>query len=156
MKTKLHIIAGGTSHEVSVTDIKNWDEIEFTLERKDYSGVMRSFSSEFKFVGAAFRLLRDLYLADGFLAVAEVAVSTKNNDWTYTEQFRCPLDFSTVEIENGTLTINAIDNTLAGLLKSKKGQKYEFPMSQFATSYISIQRMSFANSAYCLSVSQFR
>lgn len=148
MKTKLHIIAGGTSHEVSVTDIKNWDEIEFTLERKDYSGVMRSFSSEFKFVGAAFRLLRDLYLADGFLAVAEVAVSTKNNDWTYTEQFRCPLDFSTVEIENGTLTINAIDNTLAGLLKSKKGQKYEFPMSQFATSYISIQRMSFANSAH--------
>ncbi len=147
MKTKLHIIAGGTSHEVSVTDIKNWDEIEFTLERKDYSGVMRSFSSEFKFVGAAFRLLRDLYLADGFLADAVVAVSTKNNDWTYTEQFRCPLDFSTVEIETKTLTIHAIDNTLAGLLKSKKGQKYELPVSGFNLDHVTVERMEFANSA---------
>lgn len=145
MKTKLHIIIGGTSHEVSVTDIKNWDEIEFTLERKDYSGVMRSFSSEFAFVGRAFTLLRDLYLADGFLADALVAVSTKNNDWTYTEQFRCPLDFSTLEIENGVLTINAIDNTLAGLLKSKKGQKYQYPVMDFALTNIEVGRMAFSN-----------
>lgn len=145
MKTKYHIITGGTSHEVSVTDIKNWDEIEFTLERKDYSGVMRSFSSEFAFVGRAFTLLRDLYLADGFLADALVAVSTKNNDWTYTEQFRCPLDFSTLEIENGVLTINAIDNTLAGLLKSKKGQKYQYPVMDFALTNIEVGRMAFSN-----------
>jgi len=147
MKTKLHIIIGGTSHEVSVTDIKNWDEIEFTLERKEYSGVMRSFSSEFAFVGRAFTLLRDLYLADGFLADALVAVSTKNNDWTYTEQFRCPLDFSTLEIENGVLTINAIDNTLAGLLKSKKGQKYEFPVDEFMSTNIEVGRIAFGNYA---------
>lgn len=146
MKTKLHIITGGESHEVSVTDIKNWDEIEFTLERKGYSGVMRSFSSEFAFVGNTFSLLRDLYLADGFLADASVAVSTKNNDWTYTEQFRCPLDFSTLEIENGVLTINAIDNTLSGLLKSRKGQKYEFPVSEFNLTNVQMGRMAFANS----------
>ena len=106
---------------------------------------MRSFSSEFKFVGATFVFLRNLYLADGFLASAEVAVSTKNNDWTYTEQFRCPLDFSTVEIENGTLTINAIDNTIAGLLKSKKGQKYEFPVEEFELTNIEVGRMAFPN-----------
>lgn len=146
MKTKYHIITGGESREVPATDIMNWDEIEFTLERKDFSGVMRSFSSEFKFVGATFVFLRNLYLADGFLASAEVAVSTKNNDWTYTEQFRCPLDFSTVEIENGTLTINAIDNTLAGQIKSKKGQKYEFPVEEFNLTNISMGRMAFANS----------
>ena len=96
MRTKFHIIIGNDSHEVAPTDIKNWSEVKFTLERKDFSGVMRSFSSDFEFVGDAFILLRDLYLADGFLASAEVAVSTKNNDWTYTEQFRCPLDFSTI------------------------------------------------------------
>lgn len=146
MRTKLHIITGGESHEVSVTDIKNWDEIEFTLERKDYSGVMRSFSSEFAFVGKTFALLRDLYLADGFLADAVVAVSTKNNDWTYTEQFRCPLDFSTLEIENGVMTINAIDNTLAALLKSRKGQKYEFPVSEFRLTNIEMGRIAFGNS----------
>lgn len=146
MKTKLHIITGGESHEVSVTDIKNWDEIEFTLERKDYSGVMRSFSSEFAFVGKTFSLLRDLYLADGFLADAVLAVSTKNNDWTYTEQFRCPLDFSTLVMENGVLTINAIDNTLAALLKSRKGQKYEFPVSEFNLTNIEMGRIAFGNS----------
>ena len=147
MRTKFHIITGGTSHEVPNTDIKNWDEIKYTLERKDFSGVMRYFSTEFAFVGETFALLLDLYMADGFLAVAEVAVSTKNNDWTYTEQFRCPLDFSSLKIENGILTINAIDNTLASLLKSKKGQKYEFPMSQFEISSVMIERMAFANCA---------
>lgn len=147
MKSKFHIITGGNANEVSATDIMNWDEIEFTLERKDYSGVMRSFSSEFKFVGAAFALLRDLYLAYGFMASAEVSVSTKNDDWTYTEQFRCPLDFSTLEIENGVLTINAIDNTLAGLIKSKKGQKYELPVSGFSLEHVKVERMEFANSA---------
>lgn len=146
MKTKFHIISGGVTHDVASTDIMNWDEIEFTLERKDYSGVMRSFSSEFKFVGNAFTLLRDLYLADGFLASAEIAVSTKNDDWTYTEQFRCPLDFSSLEIESGVLTINSIDNTLAGMLSSKKGQKYEFPVSEFDLTQVSLARMAFANS----------
>ena len=146
MKTKFHIISGGVTRDVASTDIMNWDEIEFTLERKDYSGVMRSFSSEFKFVGAALTLLRDLYLADGLLASAEVAVSTKNNDWTYTEQFRCPLDFSSLEIENETLTINAIDNSLAALLKNKKGQKYEFPVEEFDLTNVAMGRMAFANS----------
>lgn len=146
MKTKFHIISGGVTYDVAPTDIRNWDEIEFTLERKDYSGVMRSFSSEFKFVGEAYKLLRNLYLANGLLADAVVAVSTKNNDWTYTEQFRCPLDFSTIEMQDGVLTINAVDNSLAALLKSKKGQKYEFPVEEFDLTNIQLGRMAFGNS----------
>lgn len=146
MRTKFHIIIGNDSHEVAPTDIKNWSEVKFTLERKDFSGVMRSFSSDFEFVGDAFILLRDLYLADGFLASAEVAVSTKNNDWTYTEQFRCPLDFSTIEIENSVLSIKSIDNTLSGLLKAQKSTKYEFPMDNFDTETIEVKRMAISNS----------
>lgn len=146
MRTKFHIITGGTSHEVSPTDIRNWSDVKFTLERKDFSGVMRSFSSEFEFVGAAFTLLRDLYLADGFLAAAEIAVSTKNNDWTYTEQFRCPLDFSTVEIENGVMTINSIDNTLAGLIKAQKSTKFQFDIAGLDTTFVEVRRIAIANS----------
>ena len=145
MRTKFHIITGGESHEVSPTDIKNWDEVKFTLERKDFSGVMRSFSSDFEFVGDAFTLLRDLYLADGFLASAEIAVSTKNNDWTYTEQFRCPLDFSTIEIEDGVVTISSIDNTLSGLLKAQKSTKYEFPVDSFDSEQVEVKRMVITN-----------
>ena len=147
MKAKYHIITGDVTHEVPNEDIKNWGDVKFTLERKDFSGVMRSFSSEFEFVGRTYTLLRDLYLADGFLADAVIVMSTKNNDWTYTEQFRCPLDFSSVEIAGGVLTINAIDNSLAARIKSMKGQKWQFPVSQFETSSVMIERMSFANSA---------
>ncbi len=146
MRTKFHIITNGVSHEVSPTDIKNWDEVKFTLERKDFSGVMRSFSSDFEFVGAAFTLLRDLYLADGFLAAAEIAVSTKNNDWTYTEQFRCPLDFSTVEIENGVMAISCIDNTLAGLIKAQKSTKYQFDVADLDTEFVEVRRIAISNS----------
>ena len=147
MRTKFHIIAGTTTHEISTTDIKNWDEVKFTLERKDYSGVTRTFSSQFEFVGEAYSLLRDMYLSDGFLASASVAVSTKNNDWTYTEQFRCPLDFSTIEIEHGVLTISSIDNTLAGLLKAKKSTKFEWPVSDFTFQRVSVARLAIVNSA---------
>ena len=148
MRTKFHIIVGSTTHELSTTDIKNWDEVKFTLERKDYSGVTRTFSSQFEFVGSAYTLLRDLYLTDGFLASAYVAVSTKNNDWTYTEQFRCPLDFSTIEIADGVLTISSIDNTLAGLLKAKKSTKFEWPISDFQTQQIEIARILMTNTAH--------
>ena len=147
MKAKYHIITGDVTHEVPNEDIKNWGDVKFTLERKDFSGVMRSFSSEFEFVGRTYTLLRDLYLADGFLADAVIVMSTKNNDWTYTEQFRCPLDFSSVEIAGGVLTINAIDNSLAARIKSMKGQKWQFPVEEFETSSVMIERMSFANSA---------
>lgn len=147
MRTKFHIIVGSTTHELSTTDIKNWDEVKFTLERKDYSGVTRTFSSQFEFVGSAYTLLRDLYLTDGFLASAYVAVSTKNNDWTYTEQFRCPLDFSTIEIADGVLTISSIDNTLAGLLKAKKSTKFEWPVSDFTFQRVSVARLAIVNSA---------
>lgn len=148
MRTKFHIIIGNDSHEVAPTDIKNWDEVKFTLERKDFSGVMRSFSSDFEFVGDAFILLRDLYLQDGFLASAEIAVSTKNNDWTYTEQFRCPLDFSTIEIENGVMSISSIDNTLSGLIKAQKSTKYQFDLSDFDTQRIEVQRIAISNSQH--------
>ena len=147
MRTKFHIIVGSTTHELSTTDIKNWDEVKFTLERKDYSGVTRTFSSQFEFVGSAYTLLRDLYLTDGFLASAYVAVSTKNNDWTYTEQFRCPLDFSTIEIADGVLTISSIDNTLAGLLKAKKSTKFEWSVGDFACRTIKVKRLSIVNGA---------
>lgn len=147
MKAKYHIITGGVSHDVPNEDIKNWGDVKFTLERKDFSGVMRSFSSEFEFVGHTYTLLRDLYLADGFLADAVIVMSTKNNDWTYTEQFRCPLDFSTVEISCGVMTINAIDNSLAARLKSMKGQKWQFPVAEFEREEINIRRITFANYA---------
>ena len=147
MLTKYILTIGGVAHQVPDECLMNWDDISFSLKRTDYSGVMRSFSTEFVFVGEAYDLLRDAYLTNGLLTEASIAVLTLNNDHAWSEQFSSPLDFSSIEMENGTLTINAIDNALASLIKSKKGQKYEFPVEMFSLNYVTITRMAFANSA---------
>ena len=123
MLTKYVLTIGATEHVIPDECLKNWDEIAFTLKRTDYSGVMRSFSTEFIFVGEIKDLLWDLYLTDGFQASASVAVYTITNRHTWELQYAAPLDFSTIEAENGTLSINALDSALASKLKSKKSQK---------------------------------
>lgn len=147
MLTKYILTIGGVAHQVPDECLANWDDISFSLKRMDYSGVMRSFSTEFVFVGEAYDLLREAYLIYGVLTVASIAVLTINNDHTWSEQFSSPLDFSSIEMENGKFTVTAIDNALASLIKSKKGQKYEFPVSDFYLTGVAIQRMSFSNLA---------
>lgn len=147
MLTKYILTIGGIAHEVPEECLANWDDISFSLKRTDYSGVMRQFSTEFVFVGESCDMLLDAYLADGVLVDATVSVYTINNDHTWTKQFEAPLDFSSVEIEKGKFSINAIDNTLAALLRNKKGQKYEFPMSGFESSEVQMKRIYISNRA---------
>ena len=147
MLTKYTITIGATEYDVPDECLANWDEISFSLKRTDYSGVMRSYSTQFVFVGTIRDLLWEHYLANGFNASAVIAVHTITNTHEWEKRFEAPLDFSSLENEKGKLTINAIDNSLAALLKSKKGQKYQFPVSQFELSHIMIERMSFANCA---------
>lgn len=147
MLTKYILTIGSTEHVVPDECLKNWDEIAFSLKRTDYSGVMRSFSTEFVFVGKIKDLLWELYLADGFKASASVAVYTITNTHEWEKQYESALDFSTVEIEDDALTINALDNALASLLKSKKSQKYEYLVSSFDTTRVNISRVELSSYA---------
>ena len=147
MLTKYILTIGATEYEIPDECLKNWDEIAFSLKRTDYSGVMRSFSTEFVFVGEIKDLLWQAYLADGFKASASVAVYTITDRHEWEEKFSSPLDFSTIEISDEALTINALDNALASLLKSKKSQKYEYPVSDFSTTSVNVARMELANYA---------
>lgn len=146
MLTKYTITIGATEYDVPDECLANWDEISFSLKRTDYSGVMRSYSTQFVFVGIIRDLLWEHYLANGFNATASVAVHTITNTHEWEKQFEAPLDFSSLENEQGKLTINAIDNTLAALLKSKKSQKYQFPVSEFSLTNVQMGRIAFANS----------
>lgn len=146
MLTKYILTIGGVAHQVPDECLANWDEISFSLKRTDYSGVMRSYSTQFVFVGIIRDLLWEHYLANGFNATASVAVHTITNTHEWEKQFEAPLDFSSLENEQGKLTINAIDNTLAALLKSKKSQKYQFPVSEFSLTNVQMGRIAFANS----------
>ena len=147
MLTKYILTIGSTEYEIPDECLKNWDEIAFSLKRTDYSGVMRSFSTEFVFVGEIKDLLWQVYLSDGFKASASVAVYTITDRHEWEEKFSSPLDFSTIEISDEALTINALDNALASLLKSKKSQKYEYPVSDFSTTSVNVARMELANYA---------
>ena len=138
MLTKYTLTIGSTEYDIPDECLKNWDEISFSLKRTDYSGVMRSFSTSFEFVGEIKDMLWDLYLDDGFHAEAKVAVYTISNIHTWVKQFEEALDFSTLEVEDGVLRVNALDNTLAALIKAKKGQKYEYSVSSFFPNYVSV------------------
>lgn len=149
MLTKYVLTIGETEHVIPDECLKNWDEIAFSLKRTDYSGVMRSFSTEFVFVGEIKELLWDLYLTDGFKAEASVTVYTITNNHEWQAQFSAPLDFSSLEVEDGALSVNAIDNTLAALIKSKKGQKYEYTMDSFGFNYIRVTITRMELKSYC-------
>lgn len=125
MLTKYILETAEEKLDLSNTCIKNWDEITCAYARKDYNGVVRSFTSEFQFVNEAYDLLLNLYLRDGVKAVAYLSVYTITDRWEWDKRFEVPLDFSTISWDANTLTISCIDNSLSSLIKSKKSTTYE-------------------------------
>lgn len=79
MLTKYTLTIGSTDYDIPDECLKNWDEISFSLKRTDYSGVMRSSSTEFVFVGDIKDLLWGLYLDEGFNASASVGCGLLSN-----------------------------------------------------------------------------
>lgn len=126
MRTKYILHIGSTDYELQDDDLENWADINCSYKRASYDGVVRSFTSKFQFVNRAYDILMALYLRDRFNAQASFEVLTMNDRWEYDSRFECPLDFSTVEWEKGILSINAVDNSLAALIKANKSTKYEF------------------------------
>lgn len=115
-------------------DIRNWGEILCSYKRAEYGGVVRSFTSKFEFTNQARSLLLSLYMTDGFNASASISVQTMDNYGIYSTRFTCPLDFSTIEWDAWTLSINAVDNSLAALIKANKSTKYELTVGTDITS----------------------
>lgn len=65
----------------------------------------------------------------------------RNNSWEYDEVFRCALDFSTYSDDGYVVSINAIDNTLAAIIKAKKSIQYEYPVADLETSILNYDRL---------------
>lgn len=122
---KCELIVGGYSYRVT-DDVMNWDDIVVSVKRGDYDWVVRSFSSKFEFVNEAHALLKKQYRDNYLEAAATVVMSRRNNSWKWNELFRCTLDFSTYEDSGNTISINAVDDSLASLIKAKKGTQYEY------------------------------
>lgn len=126
MLTKYFIEIDGTKQEIPQRCVKNWDEIRCAYKRADYSGVTRSFTSQFEFVHEAYDMIMALYLRDGFNANAILSLYTITDRWEWEERFSAPLDFSSITWDSYIIKINCIDNSLAAYIKANKGIKYEF------------------------------
>ncbi len=111
-------------------DLENWDEVKASFKRNDYDGVIRTFSNKFSFAGDARRLLLKQYDEDYLNASASIIISTRNNSWLYNERFSCALNFSTLQDNGRILQINAVDDSVASMIKAKRGTQYEYPVEE--------------------------
>lgn len=128
MYYKCELIIDGYAYNVS-EDLKNWDDISVSYKRNDYNGVVRSFSTKFDFKDSAYSLIKKEYRSKYLNSSATIVIYKRNNSWLWNELFRCSLDFSTLTDDGYTISINAIDNSLASLIKSRKSTQYEYLVS---------------------------
>lgn len=115
---------------LSESNIKNWDEITLSLKRNDFSGVIRSFSSKFEFTGHAYTLLLNEYRTNYLKSNAQIEVYSFENDRGKQYLYGSYLDFGSLEYDDTTVYINAIDNTLATKIKAKKSTQYEYVVDE--------------------------
>lgn len=125
---KCELLVGGYAYDVT-DSLVNWDDIEMKWKRQDLDGVVRSFTTKFEFCKGAYSLLVGEYLRNYLNASASIVFYVRNNSWLWNEKFRCALDFSTFTFNGITCEINAIDDSLAALIKAKKGTQYEYSMN---------------------------
>ena len=142
---KALLLVGGKRYDVT-DDLKNWDETEISAKRKDFGGVVRSFGNKFEFVKDAYTLLENEYLTNYTKASAVIIIGVLNNEWTYNEKFRCQLDFSTYQSDGTTLTMNAIDDSIAAVISANKSQVYDIPVEELKSQELYYDRMELKNS----------
>lgn len=129
MYYRCELLVGGNVHDVT-NDLVNWDDVEMSFKRNDYDGVVRSFSTKFEFSGGAYSLLLREYQSNYLNSSATIVFYVRNNSWLLNEKFRCALDYSTFTYTDISCEINAVDNSLASLIKAKKGTQYEYLVSE--------------------------
>lgn len=147
MYYKCELVIGGCSYDVT-DNLVNWDDVEMSFKRNDYDGVVRSFSTKFQFANGAYSLLLKQYTDNYLKSNASIVFYIRNNSWLWNEKFRCALDFSTFSHNGTTCEINAVDNSLASLIKAKKGTQYEYSVGELKEEYkLFYDRMQMHNQA---------
>lgn len=141
---KAVLLIGGKRYDVT-DHLKNWEDVEISAKRKDIGGVVRSFSNKFEFVKGAYDLLEAEYLSNYTKASAILVIGVLNDSWGYNEKFRCKLDFSTYQSDGYTISINAIDDSVASIINANKSQVYDIPVSELKEGALYYDRIKLLN-----------
>lgn len=126
-------VGSGDPKVLTKEDVKNWDDLTYSLKRKEYGGIIRAFTSKFEFIGDAYDMLLSEWLTNLTNSKARVFVSVMNNTWEYDDLFSADLDFMTFKYTMTTVSISAVDNAVSAVLKSKGGTSFDLSITDSRT-----------------------
>lgn len=126
--------------DVSDTNCANWQDVTLAYKRSDKDGVVRAFTTSFEFVEEAREVVveclnywcgtnmdgqEDFHgrCAGDFLRL-ELRILREDWTWPSTPLYKCDLDYTTAKVTRDRVTIAAVDNSLASLLKTEGGTKF--------------------------------
>ena len=126
----LHYDNFSQQYELQPDDLKNWDEIKCCYKRTGYNGVVRSFTSKFEFCNEAYRIIMEMFDKYGFAARARLDMMVMNDRWEYDCEFTAELDFATLSYTHTILSLHAVDNSTAAVIKANSSTKFEFVVGE--------------------------
>lgn len=142
MYFRCQILINGISYEAT-DDLKNWDDFELAYKRSNYDGVIRSFSTKFEFVNRSYELLKEEFTKNYLSSKAGIAFYKRNNSWNWDKIFHCTLDFGTYSEDGMVVSINAVDDNLAAIIKAKRNILYEYPVADLYTRSLNYDGLKF-------------
>jgi hypothetical protein len=134
MLTKYSLEINGEVYDIPDTDLVNWEEITCAVTRKNMDGIVRQFSSKFKFAGETRSRLLSLFLSDYMSASASMTIYQMTDTWEWEELFKCPLDFSSLTYNRWYLEVSTIDSSIAAKIKANGKTTYEYSVSELKES----------------------
>ena len=142
MYFRCQILINGISYEAT-DDLKNWDDFELAYKRSNYDGVIRSFSTKFEFFNRSYELLKEEFAKNYLSSKAGIAFYKRNNSWNWDKIFHCTLDFGTYSEDGMVVSINAVDDNLAAIIKAKRNILYEYPVADLYTRSLNYDGLKF-------------
>ena len=139
---RCQILINGISYEAT-DDLKNWDDFGISQKRSNYDGVIRSFSTQFEFVNRSYELLKEEFEQHYLSAKAAIVFYLRNNSWNWDKIFHCTLDFGTYSEDGMVVSINAVDDNLAAIIKAKRNILYEYPVVDLYTRSLNYDGLKF-------------
>lgn len=115
--------------------VRNWSDAEAILSRDGMTAVFPEVVPEITVAAYSegYRVLQGLFRGSGMRAAARLAVYRRenyNNDYTHVGTF--PLDFTTYNEAEESITIGCVDASLNSLINSRGGIDYDIPVSRLS------------------------
>ena len=115
---RCQILINGISYEAT-DDLKNWDDFGISQKRSNYDGVIRSLVHNLNLSTVPTSFLKEEFEQHYLSAKAAIVFYLRNNSWNWDKIFHCTLDFGTYSEDGMVVSINAVDDNLAAIIKAK-------------------------------------